>query len=180
MASVATLSARPSVVVRPVPPLDPPVGAAPPAMPGLDELPLPWPAPPDGPPPRRPDDPRPAGAHAACRRFAGLCVEVLNGFRPPSQLRPLTHPHRFADVCDQLMRRTVRIRMRPAQAARHGQLVRARRMLLTEPLPGIAEAVVVLEQGGTAWAMAIRLEHDPAKLQPPQMQGWHCTVVQVV
>ncbi|MET7393546.1 Rv3235 family protein [Dactylosporangium sp. NPDC005572] len=169
-----------SVVVRAAPPLDPPVGAAPPAMPGLDELPLPWPGPPPGPPLRRPGDPHPPGAHAACRRFAGLCVEVLNGYRPASQLRPLTHPHRFADVTDQLMRRAVRIRMRPAEAARQGRLVRARRLLVTEPLPGIAEAVLVLEQGETAWAMAIRLEHDPAGQPPPQLQGWRCMLLQVV
>ncbi|WP_330186228.1 Rv3235 family protein [Dactylosporangium sp. AC04546] len=170
---------RPAVVVRPVPPLDPPAGAAPAAMPGLDELPLPWPGPP-GTVLRRPDDPRPPGAHPACRRFAGLCVEVLNGYRPPAQLRPLTHPHRFTDVTDQLMRRAVRIRMRPAEAARQGRLVRARRLLVTEPLPGVAEAVLVLEQGETAWAMAMRLEHDPAGHSPPQMQGWRCMLLQVV
>jgi hypothetical protein len=107
-----------------------------------------------------------------------LCIEILNGYRPPSQLRPMADPQRFGEISDQLLRRTVRVRMSPGQAARHGQLVRARRLFLSEPLPGIAEAAAVLEQDAAAWAMAIRLEHTT---RPGLgIQGWVCTVLQVL
>ncbi|MEV6928842.1 Rv3235 family protein [Dactylosporangium sp. NPDC051485] len=173
-----------AVVLRVPPALDPPWPSSTPD----DPLPFEWPkgGPPPAlavPPPRRPPRPAPlplarSTAHMAAQRFASLCVEILNGYRPPSQLRPMTHPQRFTDVSDQIMRRTVRIRMSPGQAARHGRLVRARRMLLSEPLAGVAEAVVVLEQGETAWAMAIRFERSDR----PGFGafGWVCTLVQVV
>jgi hypothetical protein len=107
-----------------------------------------------------------------------MCVEVLNGYRPTTQLRPLIHPKHFTDISDQLLRRTVRVRMSPAQAAHHGRLVRARRMLLCEPANGVVEAAVVLEQGPATWAMAIRMEHTPAP--GIGVLGWLCTVVQVI
>ncbi|WP_426507766.1 Rv3235 family protein [Dactylosporangium sp. McL0621] len=132
--------------------------------------------------PRRPAPVEPprtrSESYQAAKRFAALCVEILNGYRPPSQLRPLTHPHRLGDVNDQIMRRTVRVRMNPGQAARKGNLVRIRRLLVTEPLAGIAEGVVVLEHGTSTWAMAVRFE----KANRPGFGvfGWVCTLVQVV
>ncbi|WP_432979660.1 Rv3235 family protein [Dactylosporangium sp. CA-233914] len=186
----------PGVVLRMPPALDPPPNdprsAAPPESAGapsagMDPLPLEWPGtlpmfqPP--PPPRQPQPAPPpprerSNAYPAAQRFVGLCVEILNGYRPPGQLRPMTHPQRFADISDQILRRTVRVRMNPSQAARQGTLVRARRLLLSEPLDGIAEGVVVLEHGDSTWAMAIRLE----KSNRPGfgVLGWMCTVVQVV
>ena len=108
-----------------------------------------------------------------------MCVEVLNGYRPTTQLRPLIDPKHFTDVSDQLLRRTVRVRMSPGQAAQHGRLVRARRMLLSEPIEGVAELAVVLEQGPSIWAMAVRLEHRDTR-PPAALLGWQCTVIQVV
>ncbi|WP_433080382.1 Rv3235 family protein [Dactylosporangium sp. CA-052675] len=114
----------------------------------------------------------------AVKRFAAMCVEILNGYRPPSQLRPLAHPQKFGDVSDQVLRRTVRIRMNPGNAARKGALVRVRRVLVAEPLAGVAEGVVVLEHGTSSWAMAVRFE----KTNRPNFGvfGWVCTLVQVL
>src|SRR5205823_5387488 len=39
-------------------------------------------------------------AWAALRLFVGMCVEVLNGYRPAGQLRPMSDPHRFTDIAD--------------------------------------------------------------------------------
>ncbi|WP_433210526.1 Rv3235 family protein [Dactylosporangium sp. CS-047395] len=183
----------PAVVLRLPPPLDPPVVdpprlrlvAAAPAY-DMDPLPLDWSGAAPDPQPAKPTPaPAPAPlptsrseAYKAAKRFTSLCVEVLNGYRPPNQLRPLAHPKKFGDISDQLLRRTVRIRMTPGQAARQGTLVRIRRLLLTEPKPGIAEGVVVLEHGPVAWAMAIRME----KQDRPNtgVLGWICTVVTVI
>lgn len=176
----------PAVVLRMPPPLDPPVSPAAETPAGMDPLPFDWPgAPAPIRPPEPPSPPRPAPApeprstaYAAAQRFVGLCVEILNGYRPAAQLRPMTHPQRFADISDQILRRTVRVRMTPGQAARHGHLVRARRLLLSEPLDGIAEAAAVLEHGESTWAMAIRLERTA---RPGiGVLGWICTVVQVI
>ena len=98
----------------------------------------------------------------------GFCVEVINGFRPVTHLRRLTKPQRFADVADQILRRTARLRK--AQGSR--QQVRVRRIQMTEPRTGVVEAAVVLDHGGRCWAMAIRLEQGPT--------GWQCTVIQVI
>jgi Family of unknown function (DUF6459) len=123
-------------------------------------------------PATRPRPLPPTTARAAAQRFVGMCVEVLNGFRPAAQLRPVAAVQRFNDIADQLVRRAVRMRLTPGQAARQGRLLRVRRMLLCEPRDGVAEAAVVLEQGQVCWAMAVRLERSA--------EGWRCTVLQVV
>ena len=124
-------------------------------------------------PPATPVRPLPqVTARAAAQRFVGMCVEVLNGFRPANQLRPVTAVPRFNDVADQLVRRATRVRLSPGQAARQGRLLRVRRMVLCEPRDGVVEAAVVLDQGKACWAMAIRLERST--------EGWRCTVIQVV
>lgn len=187
----------PAVIVRPAPPLDPPCEVTQvrrPTQPaaGMDFLPGDWLA---FPGPARPASARPAAArpgraalpaggqppsppHPAAQRFVGLCVEILNGYRPAAHLRQVTHPKHCAAVTDQLTRRTVRVRMSPSHAARQGNLVRVRRMLVSEPLPGVAELVVVLEQGTAAWAMAVRLEHQTRPTHA--LATWLCTLVQVV
>jgi hypothetical protein len=191
-----------AVLVRPAPPLDPPceeILVRRPAQPagGMDFLPGDWlafPGPAQVPSsrPRRttpsPDDPALPPPHAAAQRFVGMCVEILNGYRPAAHLRRVTHPKHCAAVTDQLIRRTVRVRMPPSHAARQGHLVRVRRMLVNEPLPGVAELVAVLEQGPAVWAMAVRLERTarpgpnprPGASPGPGPSAWLCTLVQVV
>ena len=112
------------------------------------------------------------------QRYIAMCVEVLNGYRPSAHLRPITDQQRFGDIADQLVRRAVRVRISPAQAARQGKLVRVRRMILNEPLDGVAEAAVVLEQGDSCWALAVRLERGT---RADRSTGpWRCTVLQVI
>jgi len=157
----------------------------------MDQLPLEWPGPPPpgagtAPPPApsrsRPGPGAPPGrrssAYTAAQKFVSLCVEILNGYRPANQLRPMTHPQRYSEISDQIVRRTVRVRMTPGEAARNGHLVRARRLLLSEPVEGVAEAAVVLEHGDATWAMAIRLERTNRR--GVGVLGWMCTVVQVL
>ena len=111
--------------------------------------------------------PSPAG-RAAVRRYVSLCLEVINGFRPVAQLRPLTAPDLFQSVGDQLQRRTTR----PGQGRGGAALVTIRRVRATEPAAGAIEAVVVLDQGDRTWAMALRLVDGP--------HGWRCSVLQVI
>jgi hypothetical protein len=182
------------VVVRSAPALDPPCEETlvrrqvQPAS-GMDYLPGDWLAfpgraqPPSSRPRSRPalpppGDPAPPPPHPAAQRFVGMCVEILNGYRPASHLRHVTHPKQRTAVTDQLTRRTVRVRMPPSHAARQGHLVRVRRMLVSEPLPGVAELVAVLEQGPAVWAMAVRLERSARPT--PGLAPWVCTLVQVV
>ena len=50
-----------------------------------------------------PQPPLPAGSSApAAARYVQVCLEVLNGFRPPSHLRTLTGPVEFDDILRQL------------------------------------------------------------------------------
>jgi hypothetical protein len=111
----------------------------------------------------------PAGAAAS--RFVAACVEVLNGFRPVGHLRALTTALDFAAVSAQLTRRAVRVRM--CGRDRTGkERVRVRRTRVFEQHGGAAEAVAVLDHGGTSWAIALRFEQ--------QHGGWLCTLLEVV
>ncbi len=177
------------LAVQLAPTLDPPYDDATFTPTGMDLLPIDWsptdadlrPAPGARPTVERPPPlPKPAEmpARVAMQRYVKMCVEVLNGYRPSSHLRPITDQQRFGDVADQLVRRAVRVRIAPGQAARQGKLVRVRRMLMDEPIAGVAEAAVVLEQGESCWAMAVRLERGSPgdRAEGP----WRCTVVQVI
>jgi hypothetical protein len=183
------------LAVQPAPTLDPPYDDAAPTPGGMDLLPIDW-SPTDaelkqlaGAPPkaRKPPDrpvakpaatPDATSARMAIRHYVKMCVEVLNGYRPSAHLRPITDGQHFGDVADQLVRRAVRVRLAPGQAARQGKLVRVRRMLFDEPIPGVAEAAVVLEQGESCWAMAVRLERGSSADR--STGPWRCTVVQVI
>lgn len=173
------------LAVQLAPMLDPPYDDAAFTPTGMDLLPIDW-SPTDADlrpgarPPAQPPLQKPAAmpARVAMQRYVKMCVEVLNGYRPSSHLRPITDQQRFSDVTDQLVRRAVRVRIAPGQAARQGKLVRVRRMLMDEPIAGVAEAAVVLEQGESCWAMAVRLERGAPgdRADGP----WRCTVVQVI
>jgi hypothetical protein len=182
------------LAVQLAPTLDPPYDDAASTPAGMDLLPIDW-SPTDAelkqlpgvqPKARKPPDrptspptpPAMTSARMAMRHYVKMCVEVLNGYRPSAHLRPITDSQRFGDVADQLVRRAVRVRLAPGQAARQGKLVRVRRMLVDEPIAGVAEAAVVLEQGDSCWAMAVRLERGSAADR--STGPWRCTVVQVI
>jgi hypothetical protein len=110
--------------------------------------------------------------HAAASRFVGVCVEILNGFRPVAHLRSLTTPFDYASVTRQLTRRAMRIRM-PARRPRGAEdQVGLLCLRVCELRDGVAEAAAVLHVGGASWAVALRFE---------QRRGaWLCTLLQVV
>ena len=192
--SAGSVGAFEAVVVRPVPGADPPYENAtadeqPPA--GMEMLPVPWTgvdkqrsasvdraarpsssatsARNGGVPNGRPR--RLITAQHAARRYVDLCVEVLNGYRPAAQLRPFTEPRRFSAVADQLIRRTARVRMGTV-SPRRPRPVQVKRMVVGEPIDGVAEAAAVLGRGDSVWAMAVRMER--------QGDGWLCTFAGVL
>jgi hypothetical protein len=102
-------------------------------------------------------------AKLAVRRFVGICVEVLNGYRPAAHLRRLSQPRDAATVVAQGLagarkvaeaRRSAAGKTRPRRPAP----VAVVRLRLCEPRPGAVEAAVVLVIGDRTWAMALRLE----------------------
>lgn len=110
----------------------------------------------------------PHSGHAAVRRFASICSEVINGYRPISHLRPLTRPARLSDVTEQLLRCT-----KGTQRSASGrQNIKIRRIRVFEPVPGVAEAAIVLDYGGWCLAMAVRMERT--------QHGWQCCVLHAV
>ncbi|MFS8479106.1 MAG: Rv3235 family protein [Micromonosporaceae bacterium] len=136
---------------------------------------------------------RPSPAQGATMHFLSLCLEVLNGYRPATHLRPLTAPTEFAGVAEQLVVARARavppvgpalsgrpaqpwrtVRPVAAQPGRAGRVprVRLRKLRVCEPRPGVAEAAAVLGMDTRAFALALRLERRPS--------GWLCTLAQVV
>jgi len=108
-----------------------------------------------------------ADAKLAVRRFVKLCVEVLNGYRPPAHLRRLAQPREAAAVVAEGLSGAQRVaRVRRASSDRRRPRrpapVAVLRLRLCEPRAGAVEAAVVLMLGDRAWAMALRLEHHEA------------------
>jgi hypothetical protein len=156
-----------------------PTSPAPPAPPAqLAALaPLAAPAPPspakapsDG-SPRKPASPRSpvAGASSdaklAVRRFVHMCVEVLNGYRPPAHLRRLSLPAEAAGVVAQGIAGAQRVAALRRSLQCPGRRVPRRPppvavlcLRTCEPRPGAVEAAVALITGERTWAMALRLE----------------------
>lgn len=125
-------------------------------------------------------------ARIATRRFLATCLEVIGGFRPLSQLRPLCLPDRFPDIAERLAERpgagptgrsrglahlaaaartplVQRASGAPPRAGRANQTspgdrVSVRRVQLCEASDGVAEVAVVLTRRDEVWAMALRLE----------------------
>ncbi|WP_433390314.1 Rv3235 family protein [Micromonospora sp. KLBMP9576] len=110
-------------------------------------------------------------ASRAAHRFVCTCLEVLNGYRPPGQLRPLLDPPRAAGLLPELARATARCA--PARRRSPRPVVRLLRLRVCEPRAAAVEAAAVLTgAGGRTWAMALRLEH--------RRGGWLCTALQVL
>jgi hypothetical protein len=117
-------------------------------------------------------------AKLAVRRFVGMCVEVLNGYRPAAHLRRLALPAQAADVIAQAVSGTRRVAdLRRAnrgggrRAMRPGP-VAVLRLRLCEPRPGAVEAAVLMVTGERTWAMAVRLELH--------QQSWAATVLRLI
>ncbi len=138
-----------------------------------------------------------AAARLAVRRFVGVLVEVLNGYRPPAHLRPLCRPVEATEIIAQAraamhrMAESRRASSRPPgngprptspatrnvhrAADRHGRRpdsAAVLRLRLCEPRPGSVEATVVLVTGARTWALALRLDGGP--------DAWAATVARIL
>jgi hypothetical protein len=143
-------------------------------------------------------DAAPSPARLATRRFLATCVEVIGGFRPLAQLRPLCFPERFAEIAERLgahpasgpgwrSRGLAHIASRGSLGGRGpvapprggranqtgpGDRVQVRRVQICEAVDGVAEIAVVLARRDRVWAMALRLERRRGR--------WLCTHLEVV
>jgi len=197
LVEVAPRGPRPSIILRRVPPCEPPFDDEldPAVWVSAHQLALDWSpaalaelsAPAVSPPaPAEVVSARPAvvagaspGARLAVHRFVRMCVEVLNGHRPAAQLRQLSVPaaaggvvaQAFAGarrVADQRRATTPRGR-RPAKRPSPVAVIQLR---LCEPRPGAVEAAVALVTGERTWAMALRMElHHEA---------WSATILRLI
>jgi hypothetical protein len=132
-------------------------------------------------------------ARLATRRFLAVCVEVLGGFRPVTQLRALCLPERFDEVTQRLRahtpgavpgsraparspvpRRTpTGAPPRPGRVGQSGtERVTVRRVQVCEPIDGVAEVAAVLARRDDVWAMALRLER--------RHERWLCAHLEVI
>ncbi|MEU9515041.1 Rv3235 family protein [Micromonospora sp. NPDC048169] len=182
---------RPPVRLRPAPPLDPPCTDEEPLWSPAGQLTLdlagPRPRATARPPGRAPDPaaawPRwsgtpatalasatPEGARAA-HLFVRTFLEIVNGFRPPGQLRPLCVPEAAGPVSVELTRAARRVTPVRRRTARPALLLR--RLRVCEPRAGAVEATAVFAgAGGASWAVAIRLER--------RRGTWLCQVLDVL
>ncbi|MFJ1539081.1 Rv3235 family protein [Micromonospora chalcea] len=112
----------------------------------------------------------PEGARAA-HRFVRTFLEIVNGFRPPGQLRPLCLPEAAGPVAAELTRAARRVTPVRRRTARPALLLR--RLRVCEPRAGAVEATAVfVGAGGTSWAVALRLER--------RRGTWLCLVLDVL
>jgi len=91
------------------------------------------------------------GAELAARRFVRAYLDVLSGRRRVDQLAALSTEDCLVQLREDLT------------GQRHS--VRVQRIRHTEPAPGVAECVAVIEDSDRNWALAFRLEHQG---------GWRC------
>jgi hypothetical protein len=185
---VAPRGRRPPIRLRPVPPYDPPFDdeVKPEVWASAHQLAFDWAEPVvhgrrRGPeePPAAPSGAAIAGASTeaklAVRRFVGVCVEVINGFRPAAHLRPLSRPGEAAGVVSQALAAAQRAaEIRRATHTRRGQRspVAVLRLRLCEPCPGVVEAAVLLISGDRTWAVAVRMEQH--------QQSWSATALRLI
>ncbi|MGW0432915.1 Rv3235 family protein [Micromonospora sp. NPDC003197] len=110
-------------------------------------------------------------ARQAARRFLGTCLEILNGYRPANQIRPLVQSAEATTIIGQLAAGSRRLAaFHPANRPADG--IQLRLVRVCEPRPGIAEAAAVLHAAGRSWAMAFRLER--------RQGSWLGTVIQLL
>lgn len=110
-------------------------------------------------------------ATRAAHRFVGTCLEVVNGYRSPTQVRALLDPARAGDLLTELARASGRAGTARRRTGR--PLVRLLRLRVCEPRETAVEAAAVLAgAGGRSWAMALRLEHRRGR--------WLCTALHVL
>lgn len=164
---------RPSSVrVRPAPRAEPPFDdeTATPSN-AMDMLPMPWPVKAARSRTRR----HPAGrsrrsgqqhqdartrrgepptGRLALLHFVRMTIEVINGFRPASQIMAMTHPQHTAELASLVRVAQSTARSRPGTKSP----VTVRRLRLCEPEPAAVEAAVVLELGDRSRAVMLRLE----------------------
>jgi hypothetical protein len=145
-----------------------------------------------------PPAPPPSPARAATRLFLATCVEVIGGFRPMSQLRPLCLPDRFTEIADRLAThpatspggrnrtQAYRAYRSPVTGRSTGAPPRVPRASQTAPTDRaairrvqicdightVAEVAVVLGRRDIVWAMALRFEYRRGR--------WLCTLVEVI
>jgi hypothetical protein len=96
-------------------------------------------------------------ARQAARRFLITCVEIFNGYRPVSHVRPLSSPGQAQAIGEHLTAGIDRIAGHRV-LGRPKELVRLRALRVCEPRHGIAEGAAALSAAGRTWAMAFRLE----------------------
>ncbi|MBQ0991831.1 hypothetical protein KBX08_17265 [Micromonospora sp. H61] len=107
----------------------------------------------------------------AAHRFVGTCLEVVNGYRSPAQVRALLDPARAGDLLTELARASGRAGTSRRRSGR--PLVRLLRLRVCEPRGAAVEAAAVLTgAGGRSWAMALRLEHRRGR--------WLCVALHVL
>jgi len=164
-----TRFARPTIRIRPAPPLDPPFDDEIAAEVWLRASPeqLAFDFGPPAPVPRPVAQPvvlpvvpavgSPEGRRAA-HRFAALCLEVLNGFRPAAHLRPMSRPSDAGRLVERLVEAIGRLPRHHQRPGRPTDLVKLRLLRVSEPVPGVIEAAASLGTSGRTWAMAFRLE----------------------
>ncbi len=110
-------------------------------------------------------------ATRAAQRFVRTFLEILNGYRPPAQLRPLSDPPAATEIAAELARAARRLG--PARRRSSRPVLGLRRLRACEPRAGAVEAAAVLAgAGGVSWAIALRLEH--------RRGSWLCTTLQVL
>ncbi|MGW4946762.1 Rv3235 family protein [Actinoplanes sp. NPDC004185] len=165
---------RPAIRLRPAPRHEPPFDDErdPSTWPSPHQLALDWTV-----PPRPPVEPPPppvrrtvvtgasAEAKTAVRRFVGMCLEVLNGYRPAAHLRSLSQPREAGNVVAQGLVGARRV-SEARQSRMAGRAPRPRRpapaavvrLRLCEPREGAVEGAAVVLLGERTHAMAFRLE----------------------
>jgi hypothetical protein len=103
-------------------------------------------------------------ARRAARRFLDTCLEILNGYRPANQLRPLLLPADAATVIEHLAATVIGPPNRQRRpSGRSADRFRLRRLRVSEPLPGVVEAAAVLGISERARALAFRLERHQGR-----------------